>query len=155
MSNYPLLREASSRSLGHGFLRTPERPLLQWTPFIYQWNPIHYTAGQPCLQANCLFRPSTPDHPHRMTRRPVTRMPRVEWNVSAGHPSKHWPRSTLLNFGTKSAESTTSLNFGTKSAESTTSLEKLAPSLARVFISLYVKEPYHNNACQPVKHTKM
>ena len=35
-------------------------------------------------------------------------------NVSAGHPSKRWPRSTLLN-------------FGTKSGESTTSLEKLAP----------------------------
>ena len=77
MSNYPVLREASSRSLGHGFLRTPERPLLQWTPSINQWNPIHYTEGQPCLQANCLSRPSTPDHPHRMTRRPATRMPRV------------------------------------------------------------------------------
>ena len=76
MSHYPLLREASSRSLGYGFLRTPERPLLQWTPSITQVDPVHY-AGQPCLQAICLSRPSPPDHPHRMTRRPVTRMPRV------------------------------------------------------------------------------
>ena len=73
----PPSREASSRSLGYGFLWTPERLLLQWTPSITPVDPVHYAAGQPCVQANCLSRPSSPDHPHRMTRSPVTRMPRV------------------------------------------------------------------------------
>ena len=65
--------------LGPGFLWTPERLLLQWTtPSITPVdNPVHLTTGRPCLQANCLSRPLSPDHPHRMTRRPVTRMPRV------------------------------------------------------------------------------
>ena len=44
---------------------------------LHQWNPFHFIAGQPCLQANCMSGPSLPDHPHKMTRRPVTRMPRV------------------------------------------------------------------------------
>ena len=40
-------------------------------------HPVHYTVGLLCVHAHCLSRPSLPDHPHRMTRRPVTRMPRV------------------------------------------------------------------------------
>ena len=42
-------------------------------------DPIHYTSGQPrslhCMET--LHTSQLPDHPHRMTRRPVTRMPRV------------------------------------------------------------------------------
>ena len=140
--------------------------------------PRPLTSGTPYTtpQGNPAYRPTACPGPQRLTitqddketSHSDAQSPTAKWNVSAGHPSKHWPRSTLLNFGTKSAESTTSLNFGTKSAESTTSLnfgtksaesttslEKLASSLARVLISLYVTEPYHNNACQPVKHTKM
>ena len=71
-------------------------------------NPFHYTAGQPCLQSNCLSRPSPPDHPHMMTRRSVTRMPRV----------------TMLPTNV--------------TCRRVTHITRKASSLARVLISLYV-----------------
>ena len=51
----PLLREASSRSLGHGFFWTPERLLLQWTTL----------SSTP--QSNHAYMPTACPSPHRLT----------------------------------------------------------------------------------------
>ena len=106
---------------------TPERLLLQWTtPSITPVEfPVHYTTGQPCLQANYLFRPN---HPRRMIRRPVTRMSRVTTlppNVTCRrvtHPSADRARRCLTSERRRASQPH----------------QWKASSLARLLISLYV-----------------
>ena len=102
MSHYPLLREASSRSLGLG---SSEHP----SDFSYS-GPRPFTSGIPSTkpQGNPAYRPTACLGPNRLTihtgwtpRRPVTRMPRITTlppNVTCRrvtHPSTDCARCCL------------------------------------------------------------
>ena len=85
--------------------------------YISGTRPLHRRATLPTGQMTVqvfIAWPSTTDDKETSHLDSQSHYAATKCNVLAGHPSKHWPRSTLLN-------------FVTKSGESIASLEKLAP----------------------------
>ena len=120
MSHYPLLREASSRSLGLGSFEHPSDLSYNGQP-----RPLQHRAtlptGQLPVQAFTAW-PSTQDD--QETGHSDAKSHYAKCNVSAGHPSKRWPRSTFFFFLLRNEVGR--VNHITRKAS----------SLARVLISL-------------------